>query len=217
VFFVSHNMTSVNRLCTRALMLSDGRLVADGPSSEVVSEYLRLGAEENGERTWNDPEEAPGNEKIRLEAVRIVSQGAIRGLVDIDQEISIQVEYRNQREGSRDLAVSVHLYDGIGNVVFASGSTPHGNALQEEWFGRPHPAGFYRSTLVIPANFLNEGRYYVTVYVVSYGPVVVEAFAPDVLAFDVFDTGAMREPGASGQWPGAVRPRLPWTTELVHD
>jgi lipopolysaccharide transport system ATP-binding protein len=215
VFFVSHNMTSVNRLCTRAVMLTDGRLVADGPSSDVVARYLRTGTEENGERTWRNPLDGPGNEKIRLAGVRISSQGTARGLVDIDQSVSIEVEYWNLREGSKNLGVSVQLLDAVGNIVFATSSTPHANALEEEWFARPRPIGLYRSTLEIPANFLNAGRYHVSVYVVSFSPTITEAQAAEVVAFDVFDTGVMREPGASGTWPGAVRPRLPWITELV--
>jgi lipopolysaccharide transport system ATP-binding protein len=196
-------------------MLSEGRLVADGPSAQVVADYLRLGTEENGERTWADPAQAPGNEKVRVTAVRVRSQGVVRGLVDIDREISIEVDYWNYREGSLNLGVSLHLMDAVGDVVFITATAPHANALEEEWFGRRRPVGLYRSTLTIPANFLNDGRYYATIYVVSWQPVIAEAYLPEVIAFDVFDTGAMREPGASGSWPGVIRPRLPWTTELV--
>ena len=39
VFFVSHNMEAIQRLCTRALLLDRGRLAADGPVVQVVSEY----------------------------------------------------------------------------------------------------------------------------------------------------------------------------------
>jgi hypothetical protein len=43
----------------------------------------------------------------------------------------------------------------------------------------------------------------------------LEAEASQVLSFNVFDTGAMREAGASGRWEGVVRVRLPWRTEAL--
>src|SRR5881398_3340272 len=43
VLFVSHNMQAVARLCQRALLLDGGRVVRDGPSAEVVAQYLQTG------------------------------------------------------------------------------------------------------------------------------------------------------------------------------
>ena len=40
VLFVSHDMTAVRRLCTRAILMAGGRVAASGPTAEVVSEYL---------------------------------------------------------------------------------------------------------------------------------------------------------------------------------
>ena len=43
VIFVSHNMSSITRLCSRAVMLEHGHIVADGPSEQVVNTYLTHG------------------------------------------------------------------------------------------------------------------------------------------------------------------------------
>ena len=42
VLFVSHDLTSVRQLCTRALMLNGGRVVDDGKPDEVTRRYERL-------------------------------------------------------------------------------------------------------------------------------------------------------------------------------
>ncbi len=49
----------------------------------------------------------------------------------------------------------------------------------------------------------------------TLGPVLVEVDAQQVMAFDVFDTGVMREAGGGRTWPGAIRVRLPWQAEFV--
>ena len=40
VLFVSHNMTAVKNLCSRAILFEGGRLTADGETSRVVHDYL---------------------------------------------------------------------------------------------------------------------------------------------------------------------------------
>ena len=42
VLFVSHDLTSVRQLCTRALMLNAGRVVADGTPAEITRRYERM-------------------------------------------------------------------------------------------------------------------------------------------------------------------------------
>ncbi|HOC43094.1 MAG TPA: ABC transporter ATP-binding protein [Thermoanaerobaculales bacterium] len=41
VLFVSHNLAAIRSLCSRALLLQDGRLEAAGPADEVIERYLR--------------------------------------------------------------------------------------------------------------------------------------------------------------------------------
>src|SRR5262249_51512598 len=60
VFFVSHNMAAVEGLCTRAVFLQQGELLGNGPTAQVIDQYLRacasirdhaggsLGASDNG-------------------------------------------------------------------------------------------------------------------------------------------------------------------------
>lgn len=215
ILFVSHNMTAINQLCPRTIMLMEGRIAAIGETQQVVAEYLKTDSDDAGERIWNDPKTAPGSEKIRLHAVRIRSRGQIGGAADIDQEVSIEVEFWNYMPAITNLCVTIYLADRSGNVVLSSGNTPKANLLPDDWYEQPHEPGLYRAVCTLPANFLNEGRYYISIYVVTLGPVVVEVDAQQAVAFDVFDTGVMRQPGGGREWPGAVRVRLPWQTEFV--
>jgi lipopolysaccharide transport system ATP-binding protein len=215
ILFVSHNMTAVNQLCTRALHLREGRLVGSGGVSEVIAEYLQGVSESGGERVWVDRDSAPGNKRVRLHAVRLVSKGVVSSRVDIDQDLAIQIEFWILVPGVRRLAAHFYLLDAAGNTVLSSAALPKANRLVEDWFDRPHPVGLFRSTCTIPADFLNDARYYVTVFLVSVDPMTIEAHVPEVIGFDVFDTGSMRDPGVVGAWHGAVRVRLAWKTELV--
>ena len=210
VLFVSHNLASVLNLCSRAILLKDGRNYAEGLSSDVISQYVAATSENRGERVWDDPRTAPGNEKVRLHAVRIVSDGKVTSSVDIDKDVKVEFEFWNFKAGAR-LSTSIHLLDKMGIAVLASANYHSANLISDDWFGKPHPAGLYRTVCTLPANFLNEGLYSIHVIVLSdiYS---MEVLAREVISFTVNDTGAMRKE-YGGYWVGVVRPRLAWQTE----
>ena len=64
VLFVSHNMTAIESLCTRAFLLDDGLITMSGQTHEVVSSYLAM-----DDRPAGNPFENcrhTGNGKVRL-------------------------------------------------------------------------------------------------------------------------------------------------------
>src|SRR5947208_2515452 len=67
VLFVSHNMTAVKALCTRAVLLEKGRLALDGDVDEVVNRYLSAGTDMAA--TGVIPEDAPRHSDAPGEAL----------------------------------------------------------------------------------------------------------------------------------------------------
>jgi lipopolysaccharide transport system ATP-binding protein len=214
VVFVSHNMTAINHLCPRSLYIASGELVNDGPTADVIASYLRTASEE-GERHW-DTGDAPGNSIVRMRALRVRTPTGVMSDVAIDEPVSIEVDFEIREAGQPNLCINVWLLDATGTVVLSTVTAPAANALPEKWFGQSHVPGLYRARCEFPADFLNDGRYYVSAFLVTLGPVVVHAEAPEALSFTVFDTGSMRDPG-QGYWHGVIRVRLPWTTELLEE
>jgi lipopolysaccharide transport system ATP-binding protein len=66
VLFVSHNMSAVKSLCTRALLIEKGRVARDGPVDEVVNGYLKSAM--GGARTGIIPEDADRLSDVKDEA-----------------------------------------------------------------------------------------------------------------------------------------------------
>lgn len=57
VLFVSHNMSAVSNLCTRAVLLEKGRLIYSGIARDTVEKYLGgLAVGESGKMEWIAPE-----------------------------------------------------------------------------------------------------------------------------------------------------------------
>lgn len=63
VIFVSHDMSAVESFCDRALLLHEGRLVAMGPTGDVVPEYHRVNRSSSGAGDGVEAEQAEREER----------------------------------------------------------------------------------------------------------------------------------------------------------
>ena len=72
VFFVSHNLPMIQRLCSRAVLFENGNLVADGDPESVLEEYLSGFAIAAGSRDLRSPDvERRGSGDVRFESVEL--------------------------------------------------------------------------------------------------------------------------------------------------
>jgi lipopolysaccharide transport system ATP-binding protein len=209
VLFVSHHMSAVTRLCSRAILLEGGRVQCDGPAHEVASRYLRSSAGSTAERRWTG-EGAPGNDVVRLAAIRVRREDATVGeAIDIRRPLSIEIDYE-VRQAGHVLSPNLHFTNDEGILAFI--------AIDQDpaWRNRPRPVGRYRSVATIPANFLAEGTMLVGAAISTLDPVSVHVFEREAIAFHVVDTteGDSARGDYGGPLPGVVRPLLPWTTSL---
>jgi lipopolysaccharide transport system ATP-binding protein len=212
VLIVSHNMASIVNLCQRAMLLNDGKIISHGAPAEIVKDYLGTRQTQGGEILWTDTDSAPGNDVVRLRAVRILQDEGATANVDISKETRVEISYENLVEGS-PLYAGIWLRDAVGTVVLSSANLPSMSETPDAWYGRPHPRGVFRSVCRIPGNFLNEGRYSITA-IVGLVPTKTQILEDAIVSFTVHDTGEMRK-DYLGDWIGTVRPRLPWQTH--HD
>ncbi len=208
ILFVSHNLAAVASLCARLILLDSGSLVQEGEPSEVIEAYIGRSAI-RGQKQWESVEDAPGSDRVRIRAVRVVAGGAITGDVGSDSPFEVEVDYWNLKEGT-PIACGIGINAADGTRVFDSANFPSACMQPDEWFDRPAPQGVFRSRCTVPGYFLNVGRYTVTARV-FVGVGQVEAAAERAVAFDVHEEGGMRREHF-GNWIGIVRPRLAWST-----
>jgi lipopolysaccharide transport system ATP-binding protein len=158
VLFVSHNMAAVNRLCQRALLLEDGRLVMDAPTEGVVSEYLmKTVTGTTGESTWPDGKANQGVTELKVFALRVYDgAGRVSSVLDAAQGFLVEIEYRVYEPLPRS-RVGLVLSSADGATVFDT----H-DADTPSFSGTRRP-GWYRARCAVPANLLNSGRYVLSV------------------------------------------------------
>lgn len=107
VIIVSHSMSTVKALCTKAILLDRGLLTATGPVSDVISEYFERNKADRKEKFVTDDQHLTGVKQIRVKAIRLLN-GVANGFAVYWQEpISI--------------ALDIEVLEEIDNVAFGSG------------------------------------------------------------------------------------------------
>jgi len=213
VLFVSHNMEAIRRLCNEAMLLECGKLRRRGEVDGVISDYIGQIIDRSPEKVWPIVESAPGDNFIRLHAVRVHDEnGNMQNTFDIRRPIFIEVQYWNLVEGIKR-APGIHVWNDQGICLFMS--YDHNSP---EWQQRVFRRGLIKSTCRIPGNFLAEGRFLVTVAInTEVGQSFAHVVEKDVVSFEVFDPGEGDSVRGENQnkWGGLVRPMLEW--ETVHE
>ena len=205
ILFVSHNMVAVRNLCSRVIWLDHGTVKADGPTAEVVADYLRSGLSDDHEQSWDDSSSAPGNEELRLRRVAVSgSRDSESRHISSHEPMEIIVDFTNTVANS-SIDVNFHLLTADGAIAFVGGTIDH-----PPWHASKLAAGAYRCVCTIPANLLNHQVYEVTVQLVKNNRPVVQV--ERAVSFQVQELRA-RTGSWHGRVRGAVRPRLSWSCD----
>jgi lipopolysaccharide transport system ATP-binding protein len=204
ILFVSHNMTAIRNLCSRAIILNNGMLVADGLTEQVIKDYGAAAMQTNMRLLAANPQEAPGNDKVRVKRLEVLADGDAPSGITVHTPIRIEFEFWNQ-ETSVPVNLSFHLYTANQECVFNAGSD-----------AKILAAGLHRGVCIIPGGLLNDNVYTVSMMVVgdrSFSLYHIE----HAISFEVFEDRP--ESGWHGKWPGIIRPSLPFSLEAVstHD
>lgn len=204
VLFISHNMIAVNSLCQRAIWMKDGKIVEDGPTGEVARKYLSgsMMGVDSTEEVWDDADEAPGNDMVRLHRVRVRRQDGLSEPLTMQTPFQVEVEYWNLQAGG-NLSITLHVYTAEHVIAFTTGARNI----------HPQPAGLCRAVGYFPGNLLNSGLHRFVVLVVKDGSLITYSHESRV-SIDIVDV-MKRNVGWYGKEPGAVQPLLKWTTEYI--
>ena len=211
VLFVSHNMSAVTRLCSRGVLLEDGRIQKIGSAREAVATYLRLGGEIAGECRWDVPEYVPRGEGFYIRAVRVRdSTGAVSAHIDSSFPFQVEIEHVVERR-LPTFRLCFRLLASDGSILFQSCDN-----CASEFSKRQRLPGVYISHCVIPGGLLNDGHY--TLSISADIPFVKIFFVDEhVLTFEVVQTAPTggRFIERSERWPGLINPELTWEIEKL--
>jgi len=153
VLFVSHNMNSIKRLCSRAVLLTDGKVEYVGSANSTIHKYLNKSSNQN--TIWeNDNYYNPCNylKPLKLYA-RDRYENIIQNSVSKNDQLIIVFEFDVQIK-QRDLTIGVSIFDENNQHLFRTLHTDSNENINEEL-----KIGNNIITCELPKDILNEGTY----------------------------------------------------------
>lgn len=189
VLFVSHNMAAVQNLCSKAILLESGKLVMQGPTDEIIDNYLRNSEFLNNGVDFADRTDRTGNQKFRFMEVGIYNENNIKiSTAQTGQHMSIVLRYLKETDFEQPAVIGIGISNMHGQKLFACISR-----YSLERTITVHKFG--QIVCRIPELPLLPGRYNVSIWCKleeQLADQIDHALSIDVLGGDFYGTGKLQ-------------------------
>ena len=198
VLFVSHNMGVLRKLCTRGIVLRQGKCVFDGEIGSAITNSLADDCTRSAE--WLG---VPSQDKTVGFTRIFASTTANEPVYSISPEHPwlIHFEYEVSHPCSIQIAFRMNAEDGT--TVFSSGD----GDCESSIYAKRLP-GKYRSTVAIPGDFLAPGKFSVLAAVNQSNGTSLDLI-DRAIEIEISMAGSLKQ--NDNRW-GWFCPRLNWTT-----
>jgi lipopolysaccharide transport system ATP-binding protein len=188
VLFVSHNMAAVKQLCTRAILMENGKISRDGNVEELISYYLNL---EANTIVYHE------NDLYVLEEVNILnSKYELLNNLSNGEEFYININLII-KQNNPDLGFCIAIYDEMNELITAI-NTYHINSEITKL-----SASKYSFSFKIDKYILNTGLYYINFHINDSSGNLFNLLE-SVVKINIYDDGIRRGNRYRGEWPGKI-------------
>jgi lipopolysaccharide transport system ATP-binding protein len=201
VLFVSHNMAAIRSLCSKAVLLKHGRLLLEGESNFVISEYFNSGTSVSV--TVSERVDRLGNQKFKFTDIIMMNEEGMT----VNEVISgAYVRFKIFADCTDDInpgkiLFGLNFIDQFDQVVLSFLSDEMGG------FQFSREKGFFE--LVIPDLFLRADKYYIKLISFYQSTneddtldIIENCMQVQVLSGDFWATGKINRGGSYSIIPG---------------
>ena len=225
VLFVSHNMDSIRKLCTKVLIMSQGKIIDFGDTENMINKYLNS---KNDIRktyksiSWKIDDHGPGGNIVKLKSLATKnSAGSVCKDFSINEDMVIEVEFWVLKNGYQVCCLFQFSKKGI--QIFQT----FNDYIEGLWNKQENlSTGLYSSKCFIPKRLFDEGTIDVNV-IIFLPPGDVDASAQvqhpirsaGAISFNMIDDNL--SDSARGNFPFAwsrysqIRPYIKWSTNKI--
>jgi lipopolysaccharide transport system ATP-binding protein len=183
VLFVSHNMTAIDRLCQRVVLLSEGTLQLAGPTAPVIKAYQSEFEKLSGTTTLDNPDLRRGDGRIRFTNVNMVNIEN-SDIIRLGEPLIVKLSYK-AIEDVEDTMFYFWITNEFNDPIFFCSNHFSGEKLNVK-------KGSGAVQCIIRRNPLPPGKYLVNIDIYSKGiqcDFIRNAYLFTVLFGDYYGTG----------------------------
>jgi lipopolysaccharide transport system ATP-binding protein len=130
VLFVSHNMLAIQSLCTRAILLANGRIASNGSTEQAVTKYLAW-LEQLQNQPLTQREDRVGGERFRFTGVQFLNPETMMpcDVLVSGQGVIIRISFLCESSKIEDVGISIAFQTMSGVHLFGCRSQAVGRTL----------------------------------------------------------------------------------------
>lgn len=202
ILFVSHNLSAIQSLCKRSILLEKGRIKKIGPTHEVIDYYLNKSGQGVAVSEFKfHPNRADlGAHITKISILR--NDGTASVQLPLNEPFSIEVNYSVTAPLS-DISLSAMIHKD-GELLLMSSSSDVTRTLHN------YEPGEYITSIQFPPYLLNVGSYFFNILI--HKPMVMGLDEAQNLYFEITDVNNPRALFNAGESPGKIASLLPHVT-----
>ncbi|MBW6474941.1 MAG: Wzt carbohydrate-binding domain-containing protein, partial [Anaerolineaceae bacterium] len=201
VLFVSHNMTAIEKLCSRTILLTSGKINEIGKTDKVVSSYLNKTNDDN--RSYKKEFIRPNNRDSWVENISILINDTPSGIMQYGDNFTIEFTF-NSINGLINPSIGLVISSINGEAIINTNN----QYLPSPVYEKPIHSGTISCNFgIIP---LMEGRYTVSIWFGENANAKHDYFE-NIILFDVI----AREIWGKAKLPTKNISNLWWPTDYL--
>lgn len=201
ILFVSHNMSAIQQLCPKTILLEKGKVKMFGKTEDVINAYLNEGQLSSAvEYTVNSKKEA------QISKITILNKNDVpQPKIPLNEEFFIEIEYTILQQ-IQSTALSVIFYTG-GDLLLYSSESDKSAVLSD------YQPGSYKTRVRIEPFLFNVGIYEFNVY--FHKPNIEITEHKNNIFFEILDVDTPRTIVFRGHNLGKIATILDYKTEKL--
>jgi lipopolysaccharide transport system ATP-binding protein len=160
VIFVSHQMSAIQSLCDRGIVLQAGKVVLDGETNAAVNLYLESGCTLANEVPLSQRKDRSGSGKVKVMDIKISdSRGMQVSSLLAGEDYCFEIDCLNQTESKiSNVVLSLDIFDERDNLILlfrtnftneSIGMKPGINQVKCKVRNLPITLGSYRTSIFV--------------------------------------------------------------------
>jgi lipopolysaccharide transport system ATP-binding protein len=203
ILFISHNLTAIQNLCDRTVVLNKGNVVFSGNTEEAINRYLSLHNNTNTEIKKTNDESKPAT----ITSIALIDErGSNRAEFPIHEQFKIKVDFVCNTP-LPNATLSTIFYPDDGSILLFSSEADISGKLSS------YENGKYHTEITVPAFLFNIGRY--TFNIILHNPNVAMYSEVKDIGFEIKNSNNPRSVVFQKNHPGKIAVPLEYQVSKI--
>lgn len=159
IIFVSHNLESISQLCSKTILLNNGKILQYDETKKVIDHYLNLNNIINNNFSGKKIFEITNHKSAFIKSISSINQkNKVQNTFKVSENFILEIEYEVKKENC--YALCIELCDFKDNIILVT----YDESIKSNWNKqKKKKKGLYKTSFNFSKNFFQPGSIRITI------------------------------------------------------